>query len=271
MKNVIRNEKIVNHNIEPYRFKVLGSLVSNANSEEDEDGESQELAQESPNTETKTQEVQTSEEVSQESPSKPMVEDAFVEKLLEKTDELSSNIIKLQMQIENQEEEFERRLKEATEKAKEDGLKEGEEKATTSFESKLTQLQTQYTRSIKLLNEEHGNFKAFITKSEQELSNIAIDVSKEVIQKEISQNSKEVALSLAKSLMKELEGAAKIEVKVNPSDFEYIQEALREDENIQVKADDAILQGGVIILSDSGNLDGSIDLRLAKIKQMAQE
>lgn len=267
MKNVIRNEKILNHNVEPYRFKVLSTIVPNAN--ETEEIKEQETAP-TPPPQSPQEEPLAQEATQEQNSSKPMVEDAFVEKLLEKTDELSSNIVKLQMQIENQEEEFSTRLKDEVQRAKEDGIKEGEESATKTYEEKITQLQSQYTRSIATLNQEHLKFQEFIKKSEVELSDIAIDVSKEVIQKEISKESKEVALSLAKALIKELEDATKIEIKVNPADFSYLESTL-EDKSIKISADDAIAKGGVIVLSDVGNLDGSIDIRLAKIKQMTQE
>ena len=42
------------------------------------------------------------------------VESTFIEELLKKTDELSGNIVKLQMQIENQESEFKIRLENET-------------------------------------------------------------------------------------------------------------------------------------------------------------
>lgn len=268
MKNVIRNEKILNHNVEPYRFKVLSTIVPNTNEVEEKEEHDQEVSANSPI--VPQEEIPAQEEMQEQNSSKPIVEDAFVEKLLEKTDELSSNIIKLQMQIESQEEEFSARLKDEVQRAKEDGIKEGEESAAKTYEEKITQLQSQYTRSISILNEEHLKFQEFMKKSELELSEIAIDVSKEVIQKEISKESKEVALSLAKVLMKELEDATKIEIKVNSADLSYLEESIG-DKSIKISADDAIAKGGVIVLSDVGNLDGSIDIRLAKVKQMAQE
>lgn len=270
MKNVIRNKKIANHNIEPYRFKVLSSIASNGN----EALEEEQVGQEATTQEiyVKNEEpIQAEEEIKEQNSSKPMVEDAFVEKLLEKTDELSSNIIKLQMQIENQEEEFEKRLHDEIQRAKEDGIKEGKEQVLKESEEKIASLQKQYLRSVGILDDEHKKFQEFIKKSELELTEIAIDVSKEVVQKEISKESKEVALSLAKALIKELQDATKIEIKVNGEDFAYLKEAYENEESIKISTDDAIAKGGVIILSDVGNLDGSIDVRFKKIKQIAQE
>lgn len=269
MKNVIRNEKIVNHNVEPYRFKVLGSIAPSASDTIEPVEVAPKEIEESG--EPLVNEAVETQDSSEQSVSKPMVEDAFVEKLLEKTDELSSNIIKLQMQIENQEEEFETRLQDATQRAKEDGIKEGEEQTIKAYEAQIAELQNQYSRSIAILNEEHLKFQEFMKKSELELSEVAIDVSKEVIQQEISKKSKDIALSLARALIGELEDATKIEIKVNPEDIAYLQESFEGEESVKISADDAIAKGGVIVLSDVGNLDGSIDIRLAKIKQLAQE
>ena len=71
--------------------------------------------------------------------------------------------------------------------------------------------------------------------------------------------------------LKELEDASKIELKVNPKDLEMLQELYANNEKIKVSADDAITLGGVVLLSDAGNLDGSLAMRLEKVKYLIQE
>lgn len=264
IKNVISASNLHDHHIEPYRFRVLGS--------------SMELK-------TKNQSIEETEEVKEELEKAPIppaaqepkvethkpMESAFVEELLKKTDELSSNIVKLQIKIENQETEFEKRLAEEVARAKEAGEKSGQEKALESMKEAQSKLETQFGRAIHILEEAYQTFRAFMQKSEGELSEAAIDVAKEVIKKEVSKDAAGVSIALSRALMKELSDATKFEIRVNPKTYEAVKEAFGSFEHIHIGTDDAISEGGVIILSDVGNIDGALMTRLEKVKQMMKE
>ena len=56
-------------------------------------------------------------------------------------------------------------------------------------------------------------------------------------------------------------------IKVNPLDFEFLDEELKENPNIKLKSDDAIARGGVIVISENGNVDGNIMSRYNILKQ----
>jgi len=255
IRTVISSKKIDEHNIEPYRFKVLGSVIDPKPKAEPEE-EKKELKPEAV-----TPPVE---------PIKP-VESAFVEELLRKTDELSTNIIKLQLKIENQETEFEKRLTEEVRRAKEEGHQEGAAKAKEEYREILQGLQAQFSRSLHLLEEEHCRLKAFLEKNEKELSDVAIEISKEVIKKEVGKEATAVSVALSKALMKELSDATTLEIRVNPKNYEGVKEAYGAFEHIKVGTDDAITEGGVIVLSDVGNIDGTLMTRLEKVKQMMKE
>ena len=255
IRTVISSKNMHDHNVEPYRFKVLGTTFEPKQKPEPlEEKKEEEPKKESPAPE----------------PTKPL-ESAFVEELLKKTDELSTNIIKLQIQIENQEKEFEKRLHDEIHRAKEEGASQGYIKAQEEQREALKALQGHFSRSLHLLEEEHQRFKVFLEKSEAELSEAAIDVAKEVVKKEISHHSTAVSIALSTALMRELQDATKLEIRVNPKNYEGVKEAHEKFEHIQVGVDDAITEGGVIILSDVGNIDGTISTRLEKIKQMMKE
>ncbi len=121
MKNIIENENINNHTIEPYHFKVLGG-ASNISEKEETN-----TVQESPVKETKIEPVKVTQ-------SEPVVQvdeqqNKFIEELLKKSDELSSNIIKLQMQIEKQEEDFNNRLQNELQRESQSAYEKGYQKA----------------------------------------------------------------------------------------------------------------------------------------------
>ncbi len=254
MKYIIRSDEIECHSVEKFKFKVLSSSKT-------QESEIEETVCEQP-----VQEVETKEDMADKDERK---DDTFVEELLKKTDELSSNVIKLQMQMEKQQEEFEKRLQEERDRSLQEGKKVGFDEARASYEDKERELKEKYLKSISLLDELYKNIQDFFQKAKNELSETAIDIAKEVISKEVSQNSKEVALSLSKALIKQLKDASKISIKVNPEDFEYIKSAYESDLRIEVLSDSAITQGGVVVLSELGNLDGEIQTRIESAKQIA--
>lgn len=196
---------------------------------------------------------------------------SFIEELLKKTDALSDNIIKLQMKIESQESEFKERLANETAKAKEEGLAEGQSLAKAEFDAKIAEIEGKYTGSIKKLNEECEKLNEFFEKTEKELSHTAIDIAKEVILKEVNENSGQVALNIAKTLIEDLKDATNIEIKVNPADLEYLNSNIKKLPNMKISSDDAIAKGGTLVLSNISNSDGTISARFEKIKKILSE
>ncbi|HDV6424900.1 TPA: flagellar assembly protein FliH [Campylobacter coli] len=268
--NVISGGTSDQHVVEGYRFKVISEFDNHTEEKQHHPQISNEeniitsSKDESPTNESQTpapsqvvQEVQT-----------PAFQPSFVEDLLKKTDEMSSNIIKLQMQIESQESEFNNRLNSELENAREKFSKEGYEQAKAEFEKELNELRDKYLKSVSKLEEACTNLNVFIEKNEKELADTAIDIAKEVILKELENNSSKIAYALAKDLINELKGAGSIEIKVNSVDYNYLKEHFSENSHIKITLDDAISKGSVIILSDSGNIESNLNARLIKIKKM---
>ncbi len=268
--NVISGGTSDQHVVEGYRFKVISEFDNHTEEKQyhpqisNEENIITSSKDENPTNESQTpapsqvvQEVQT-----------PAFQPSFVEDLLKKTDEMSSNIIKLQMQIENQESEFNNRLNSELENAREKFSKEGYEQAKAEFEKELNDLRDKYLKSVSKLEEACTNLNVFIEKNEKELADTAIDIAKEVILKELENNSSKIAYALAKDLINELKGAGSIEIKVNSVDYNYLKEHFSENSHIKITLDDAISKGSVIILSDSGNIESNLNARLIKIKKM---
>ncbi|EOH4414780.1 flagellar assembly protein FliH [Campylobacter coli] len=268
--NVISGGTSDQHVVEGYRFKVISEFDNHTEEKQHHPQISNEeniitfSKDENPTNESQTpapsqvvQEVQT-----------PAFQPSFVEDLLKKTDEMSSNIIKLQMQIESQESEFNNRLNSELENAREKFSKEGYEQAKAEFEKELNDLRDKYLKSVSKLEEACTNLNVFIEKNEKELADTAIDIAKEVILKELENNSSKIAYALAKDLINELKGAGSIEIKVNSVDYNYLKEHFSENSHIKITLDDAISKGSVIILSDSGNIESNLNARLIKIKKM---
>ena len=283
--SVITSETSPAHFIENYRFKVLGSneraqdsapvlIEENNLSEElneqnlEQGGEnfvpqSQPVHQMQPNMQNHFAPQSQNSQAHQ-----PGFDSSFVEELLKKTDELSSNIIKLQMQIENQESEFAKRLEVETIRAKEDGKNEGIAQTNAANEAKIKELEAKFSASAAKLDEQYVKFDEFLKKSEEELGQTAIKIAKEVIEKEVSSASSQIAHHLANSLIKELSDVKNIEIRVNPEDSDYLKEQFSKNERVKVSADDAISKGGVVIISEGGNIDATMQTRLEKLKML---
>lgn len=254
--NVIKGD---GHTIEAYRFKVLSTFPEqNEEKKQESAPELDELKE--LNLEEKKPELE-----------QPKLEPSFIEELLKRTEELSDNIIKLQMKIESQESEFQKRLEDEVKKTKETAFAEGQSVAKAEFDEKLKEIEAKFVASIQKIDDEKLNLEEFYKKSEEELPNTAIQIAKEIVLKEISQHSSKIAFSIAKSLLGELKNATNLEVKVSPQNFGYVSENLKVSSEIKITADDAVSPGGVIVLSDVGNIDGNILTRFEKIKKILSE
>ena len=280
--SVITSETSPAHFIENYRFKVLGVGERAADSAPvliEENNLSEELSEQNfgqkgenfvPQASHQTQASPQNHFASQAQSQQIQQagESSFIEELLKKTDELSSNIIKLQMQIENQENEFAKRLETEISRAKEDGKNEGIVQANAANEARINELEARFSASAAKLDEQYVKFDEFLKKIEEELGQTAIKIAKEVIDKEISTSSNQIAHHLASSLIKELSNVKNIEICVNPEDSEYIKEQFSKNEHVKISADDAISKGGVVIISDGGNIDATMQTRLEKLKML---
>ncbi|NOX16007.1 MAG: flagellar assembly protein FliH [Epsilonproteobacteria bacterium] len=254
MDNVIEKQELDKHTIQRYRFKVLGSSL-----QEEGELEDIELQKENEETAIPVENVKISQD-----------ENKFIEELLKKSDELSSNIIKLQMQIERQESDFNTRLESEILRQKEISTKEGYEKAKLELEDSFKSSIENYKNSAQKLDEKLKEIDSFLKKVEDDVANTAVEVAKEVVKKEISNSSSAVAIALAKQLLEELKDANKIIIKVNPEDFKILKDIYKDNEKIKIEADKAISKGGVVLLSENGNLDGNISQRFEKVKYLLQ-
>jgi flagellar assembly protein FliH len=256
MKNVIDNENSKNHTIEPYHFKVIGGDMIEPKEKDNKE---------------------TTDEIEPVKPSqvKAVVQideqqNRFIEELLKKSDELSSNIIKLQMQIEKQETDFSNRLKNELQRESQNSYEKGYQKAKEDLEKQIMEVKAKFLNSINTLEIESNKGNEFLKRIESELSDAAIDIAKEVILKELKHSSSDIASALSEKLIEELKDAKSIKLKVNPKDYKALNDIYATIENVEVDSDSAITQGGVVVLSDIGNLDGNISTRLEKVKSLSE-
>jgi len=265
MATIIDKSNVETHNIDKYNFKVL---PTNHKPLSQTLQESHEQEVDATQTQSETKSVIMEEDIDSSALSQSS-KDSLIESLLKKTDEMSSNFIKLQMKLEAKEEEFEQTLKEAKQNAYNEGLEAGKEQLTKELQNGYKDTQEQFSKSIATLQESAKKFEVALQNIKSELVGAALDIAKEVVAVEVSQNSQKIAQTLADELIKDLQGASKVTLKVNPKDHGEISQSLGSLENIEIVSDGAVSEGGVIAISDVGNIDAEISKRFQRVKRAA--
>lgn len=195
--------------------------------------------------------------------------DELVESLLKKADDFSSKYIKAQMQYEQALEEGEAKAKLAHDQGYQDGLTAAREQMQQEIDAKQAQILAQLESSIATLNNQANDFANALDGVNEELIGAALDIAKEVIQKELRDDSAAVAASLATALMQDIKDASRVTLKVNPLEVDKIKQSVGESASLTVEADSAIREGGVVLISDIGTIEADIMQRYEKIKRHA--
>ena len=271
METVISLDSTGGHIINKYNFKVLSTEISQNELKQESDDDFITGATASVETQA-SQKTEASPVISQavqgETLSKSS-KDELIESLLQKTDEMSSNFIKMQMKLESKEEEYKLALEAGKKEAFEEGKLAGIEEAQELVQNEHASVVKQFSTSIQTLEKSTEEFSSSIAGIKEELTHAAVDIAKEVILVETSERGNEIASALAQSLITEIQSSSSVTIKVNPNDKVTIEQTLGTLENIKILSDNAISNGGVVILSDAGNIDGDIMKRYERVKNAA--
>lgn len=267
METVISQEATNGHIINKYNFKVLPTDVKTSVERSSKDDE---FIPASKVAETKNDENTSSvvNEPSGDVLSKSS-KDELIESLLQKTDEMSSNFIKMQMKLESKDEEYKVALEAAKAEAFEEGKAAGMKEAEEMVQAEHASLMQQFSSSVETLDKSTKEFSSSIEGIQEELIHAAIDIAKEVILVETSERGNEIASQLAKDLITEIKSSSEVTIKVNPHDKVAVEQSLGTLENVKIISDNAVSNGGVIVLSDAGNIDGDIMKRYERVKSAA--
>ncbi|MEA1983798.1 MAG: flagellar assembly protein FliH [Campylobacterota bacterium] len=259
MAKVISKDKIDQHNVGKYDFK---SIMPMQKSDSKEQKEERHTYTQENNPRARATDIDSS-ALSTSS------KDSLIESLMQKTDEMSSNFIKLQMKLESKEEEYTQALQKAKEESFAEGVEAGSAKALSEMNGATANSVNLFATSVAKLEESSKEFESALEGIKKELMFAALDISKEVIQVELSKNSNEVAKVLAEELLKDLQSASEITLKVNPNNHGAISQNIGKLEHISIVSDSAVSEGGVIVVSDAGNIDSQISKRLERVKRAA--
>ncbi|MBT0880922.1 MULTISPECIES: FliH/SctL family protein [unclassified Campylobacter] len=255
MKTIIDN-KAKEHHIQNYKFKILSSFDTDTSEEQ------------------LSEVIETPQEIKEEpviikeiTPPPPPPPNPINEEMLKKMETLSDNVVKLQMKLEKQEEEFEKRLLNEIEIAKKNAYEEGLNAGKSQNEDKINELSINVSNSIKKLENKCQELSDFCEKTKSDLNEAAYLIAKEVVNKELETSSAKIALAYANTIMQGIDKSIKIKISVNPKDFDYLNKELSSN-RIEILADDAINKGCLIINSDTLNTQINLKERLAQARSM---
>jgi flagellar assembly protein FliH len=240
------------HSISKYQFKILSNLSGLSVGEAAQEMES----------------IPSAEAPKGRSAEEPKTsKDEFIESLLKNADEMSSNVVKMQMRLETMQEEHAIALDEAKRVAYAEGVEAGIVQERSSHEMKNLQSHDQIAQSVKTLENAAAEFVAALESIQKELTHTALDIAKEVIGIETHEHSAKIAAKLSSDLIEELKDASKITLRVHPSDHGFISEKVGSLSHVEVLSDRAITPGGVVAISDVGNIDSEIRKRYERLKR----
>ena len=168
--------------------------------------------------------------------------------------------------IENAKEEADRIRKEAFEKGYKEGLEKAYEEKKKEIEEKLENLSNILNLLKNFENEIFLKYKNLITE-------IILEITKKIIKTEISCNSKEILLKNIEETLKKIVDNGKIEIKVNPEDYDFIISELKNIKSVEnipelniIKSSD-VDAGGCIIETDFGTYDARIQEQIKEFEK----
>lgn len=258
MATIIASDRQMQHTVDKYTFKVL-PMGGTGHKEESE----------KPATPTKENNPDLRESDIDSSSMSQSSKDSLIESLMKKTDEMSSNFIKLQMKLESMSEEHEQELEKVKTESFNEGVIAGKEQELNDEKNSTAKGLAQFSASVATLEKSAHDYEKALEGIKSELITAALDISKEVINIELKENSTAIAEVLSNELIKELQSASKITLKVNPKNHGEISQSVGLLKHVDIISDNAVSEGGVIAISDAGNIDAQISKRFERVKRAA--
>lgn len=256
MATVISNDKLIKHAVDKYSFKVLAMGG----------GHEEETDKQIPSKDTRSEVIESEIDSSALSQSS---KDSLIESLMKKTDEMSSNFIKLQMKLESMSDEHATELEKVKTESFNEGILAGKDQAAKNESVSMTNGLAQFSASVATLDSSAHDYENALEGIKSQLISAAVDISKEVINIELNESSSAIAEVLSNELIKELQSASKITLKVNPKNHGDISKNVGLLKHVDIISDSAVSEGGVIAISDVGNIDAQISKRFERVKRAA--
>ena len=93
----------------------------------------------------------------------------------------------------------------------------------------------------------------------------SVKIAQKIIDIEIGENSSKIAKETINNLLAKIKTASKITIHLNPKDYAILKNELQFESYIDIQEDVNVTAGGVVIASDLGNYDGSIEAKVSSM------
>jgi flagellar assembly protein FliH len=151
-----------------------------------------------------------------------------------------------------------------TEESKKEGYNEGITQAKNEYEQLIKEAQ-------EIKEQAEVEYKKLLDSLESDAVNTILEIAKKVISQELK--CKENILLLVKDAFEKCSKDRKVVLKLSEKDFEYIDEnkdqlisTLERSEEIEIKEDLSLREGGCVIDTPLGSIDASANTKLDKIE-----
>lgn len=121
----------------------------------------------------------------------------------------------------------------------------------------------QLVEALKDLKNYSTFFEQATFQMETKLIKTSYSIAKKIIGIELGENSVKIAEETIKSMMEKIKTSSKVTIHLNPKDYLILKDKLNFENFVSLQEDPNVTAGGVVIASDLGNFDGSIESKLA--------
>lgn len=179
-------------------------------------------------------------------------------------------IIEAQEKLTSAEEQINIWQQEANDRGFKNGYAEGKKQIEYEYQAIIQDAQNQFIEAkeerIKIING-----------AEKEIIQLAIAVSEKIIHHELNENTQYV-LDIVKAAMNKVNDREELTLKVNPENLDFVianQEEIKSFtkgvNKMKMQSDNTIKQGGCVIETPIGTIDGRIERQVSEIKQAMME
>ncbi len=126
-------------------------------------------------------------------------------------------------------------------------------------------LDAQVVKAIKDLKQYAAFFEQATFQLESKLLKTSISIAQKIINIEVGENSSKIAKQTITQLLDKLKSASKVKIHLNPKDYYILKAELTLEPFIELCEDSNVVAGGVVIASDLGNFDGSIEAKVTSM------
>lgn len=126
-------------------------------------------------------------------------------------------------------------------------------------------IDAQVVQAIKDLKQYAAFFEQATFQMESKIFKTSIALAQKIIAIEVGENSAKIAKETIKYLLEKIKTASRVQIHLNPKDYEILKAELKLEPFIELQKDPNVIAGGVVISSDLGNFDGSVESKVASM------